>query len=121
MQRNKVVMLVGDEPTRDLLACWLTQSGGDVTLVDDADDVGAKIAETDAGAVLTDRLYGIGIPSATISDIKARFPGLRLAVVPVRGYLDGDMERLARVVGADMVVSTAAGRAELARLIRPEG
>jgi len=117
MRRNKVVMLVGDEPTRDLLAFWLTQAGGDVTLLDDADDIGAKIAETDAGAVLTDRLYGIGAPAATISDIKARFPGLRLAVVPVRGYLDGDMERLARVVGADMVVSTQQGRAELARLI----
>jgi DNA-binding NtrC family response regulator len=117
MRRNAVVMLVGDEPTRDLFAFWLTQSGGDVVVVDDGDDIGARIADADAGVLVTDRLYGMGTAKATVPELKERFPDLRLAVVPVRSYLDGDMERLARVVGADAVLSSSDGRAGVARLI----
>lgn len=117
MRRDSVVILVGDEPTRDLFACWLKDCGGTVLVLDDDGDVSAAIAAADAGVFVTDRLYRIGAGDATIQELRQRFPGLKLVVVPVRGYLDGDLERLAWVVGADAVLSGPLSRKAVAAVL----
>lgn len=117
MRRDSVVILVGDEPTRDLFACWLRDGGGGVTVLDDQDDVVGALTAADAGVFVTDRLHRIGAGDATIQELRQRFPGLKLVVVPVRGYLDGDLERLAWVVGADAVLSGPLSRKAVTQVL----
>jgi DNA-binding NtrC family response regulator len=117
MRRDSVVIMVGDEPTRDLCACWMKDSGAAVTVLDDCDDVSGAISGADAGVFVTDRLYRIGAGQETIQELRQRFPGLKLVVVPLRSYLEGDMERLAWVVGADAVLSGPLTRKAVARVL----
>ncbi len=117
MRRDSVAILVGDEPTRDLFACWLRDGGGTVAVLDDGDDILAALAAIDAGVVVTDRLYRIGAGQATLQEIRQRFPGIKVVVVPVRGYLDGDLERLAWVVGADAVLSGPLSRKAVTQVL----
>lgn len=117
MRRDSVVILVGDEATRDLFACWLKDGGAAVTVVDDQDDAVGALANADAGVFVTDRLHRIGATGATIQELRQRFPGLKLVVVPVRGYMEGDLERLAWVVGADAVLSGPLSRKAVTQVL----
>jgi hypothetical protein len=105
MRSDSVVILVSDGPSRDFLSYWYKGRGVTVTHADDKTDIVQAIADAEAGVLVTDRLYRIGFRRLSIQQIKSHFPELRIVAVPVRGYLEGDMESLARAVGADAVLS----------------
>ena len=105
MRPNSVVILVSDGLARDFLAGWCRDRGISVAWADDRTDIVEAIAAADAGALITDRLHRIGFRRISIEELRTRCPGIRIVAVPVRGYLEGDMERLAMVVGADEILA----------------
>jgi DNA-binding NtrC family response regulator len=117
MAGNSVLLLISDEPTHDLLECWLKDAGMAVRSVDEADDVAELTRSGGAAALVTDRIHRIGAANASVQELRDRLPGLRVVVVPVRSYLGDDMVRLARAVGAHAVLSEPMSRAGLARAL----
>lgn len=113
------LLLVSDEPTHDLLECWLKDAGLAVRSVDDGDDLRVLVDGTGAGILVTDRIHRIGTGNATIQELRGDHPGLRVVVVPVRGYFRDDMTRLARAVGAHAVLAEPMTRAGLVRALAP--
>lgn len=113
------LLLVSDEPTHDLLNCWLRDAGLAVRSVDECDDLRALVDGTGAGILVTDRIHRIGTSNATIQELRGDHPGLRVVVVPVRGYFHDDMARLARAVGAHAVLAEPVTRAGLVRALAP--
>lgn len=111
------LLLVSDEPTHDLLRCWLADSGWAVKSLDDGDDVGQAVQTQDARLLVTDRIHRIGAGNATIQDLRVAHPALRVVVVPVRSYQGDDMFRLARAVGAHAVLAEPLSRAGLAQAL----
>jgi len=117
MAETCALLLVSDEPTHDLLERWLQEAGLIVRSLDEGEDVRAVAQAVDAKVLVTDRIHRIGADNATIQDLRSHCPGMRVVVVPVRGYLGDDIVHLARAVGAHAVLAEPVNRTGLARAL----
>ena len=116
-RRSDVVVLCSDPDTRDVLRFWLSGSGILVAVADDGVEANTLLAEKERGGLIVDRFLPPWPGLDTIKAIKRRHPALRVVVI---GGGNSDNARLAREVGADVLLERPLRRAGILRALNLE-
>ncbi len=109
-----VVVLCADPETREVVRFWLDAAGVPVAIAQDGDDANALLAEKERGGLIVDRFLPPWPGLAPIRALKRRHPALRVVVI---GGGNSDSARLAREVGADVLLERPLRRAGILRAL----
>ena len=114
---SDVVVLCSDPDTRDVLRFWLSGSGIPVAVANDGAGANILLAEKERGGLIVDRFLPPWPGLDTIKALKRRHPALRVIVI---GGGNSDNARLAREVGADVLLERPLRRAGILRALNLE-
>lgn len=112
--RSDVVVLCADQETREVLRFWLHGAGVPVAVAADGPSAAALLAEKERGGLIVDRFLPPWPGLDTIRALKRRHPALRVIVI---GGGDSDTARLARAVGADVLLERPLRRSGILRAL----
>ena len=114
---SDVVVLCSDPDIRDILRFWLSGSGIPVAVANDGAGANTLLAEKERGGLIVDRFLPPWPGLDTIKALKRRHPALRVVVI---GGGNSDNARLAREVGADVLLERPLRRAGILRALNLE-
>ncbi|MFD2181225.1 response regulator [Rhodoplanes azumiensis] len=111
-----IVILCTDEGTRDVLAFWFESAGHRVTVARDGHQASRALRDGRGRLLVTDRVLPPWPGLDTFLALRARDPGLGIAVVET-----GDLDEriLARVTGATALLRKPLSRTAVLALVPP--
>jgi CheY-like chemotaxis protein len=115
------VLVIDDDPLfREIAQEMLVQEGHVVTLADDGDKVALAPAEPTPDLAVVDMLMPERDGIATIGDLQARWPNIKVIAVSAgaRGLEPGLLLRAAKALGADATLSKPLERGPFVELVR---
>ena len=111
---SDVVVLCSDQETREVVRFWLGDAGIPVELAANGPDAAALLAKKEHRGLIVDRFLPPWPGLDSIGALKRRHPALRVIVIGEGG---SDTARLARTVGADILLERPLSRAGIMRAL----
>lgn len=115
--KTAVVVLCADEATRDVIAYWSQALSADAVIADDGYQARRALNRAQAVTLVTDRVFPPWPGLDVITNLRSRNPELRIAYVD-NGSVDDRI--LARITGADVVLSQPLTRQAVAAALSPQ-